>query len=135
MARALYGDVLGGSVTRLEQYAACAYAQFLSFGLGLKERRLHRFAPADMGTLFHEVLRRFFAKVYGSSGELPADEKRRQMVRDCLKEAVEDGAGRGLKDSARGEYLLERVERIADRTLWALCEQLKRGDFNAEYTI
>ena len=132
VARALYGDVLGGSVTRLEQYAACAYAQFLSFGLGLKERRLHRFAPADMGTLFHEVLRRFFAKVYGSSGELPADEKRRQMVRDCLKEAVEDGAGRGLKDSARGEYLLERVERIADRTLWALCEQLKRGDFKPE---
>ncbi len=27
-AKALYGTVLGGSVTRLEQYASCAYAHF-----------------------------------------------------------------------------------------------------------
>lgn len=55
VARALYGDVLGGSVTRLEQCAACPDAQFLSFGLGLRREGCHRFAPADMGTLFHEV--------------------------------------------------------------------------------
>ncbi len=134
VAKALYGDVLTGSVTRLEQYAACAYAQFLSFGLGLRERKLHRFAPADMGTLFHEVLRLFFARVYGSAGgkDLPGEEERKRLVHDCLREAVEAGAGRGLTDTARGEYLLSRVERIADRTLWALCEQLKRGDFQPE---
>ena len=32
-ARALYGQKLQGSVTRLEQFAACAYAHFLKYGL------------------------------------------------------------------------------------------------------
>ncbi len=161
VAKALYGDVLSGSVTRLERYAACAYAQFLSYGLQLAERRLHEFAAADMGTLFHEVIRKFFAKVYGKDSELaaelaaresgdaddasatalqtanaqvmiPTDEQRRQLVRQCLKEAVDEGNSRGLEDTARGAYLLERVEHTADRTLWALCEQLARGDFHPE---
>ncbi len=160
VAKALYGDMLSGSVTRLEQYAACAYAQFLSYGLQLAERRLHEFAAADMGTLFHEVIRKFFAKVYGKKGEglpttqgqaqdgasgsgqtgeepqaslgIPGDELRRHLVHQCLQEAVAEGSSRGLEETARGAYLLERVERTADRTLWALCEQLARGDFRPE---
>ena len=146
VARALYGDMLSGSVTRLERYAACAYAQFLSYGLQLAERRLHEFAATDMGTLFHEVIRKFFAKVYGKDSEvvieapageegktmIPTDEQRRQLVRQCLQEAVDEGNSRGLEDTARGSYLLERVEHTADRTLWALCEQLARGDFHPE---
>ncbi|MBP3700337.1 MAG: exodeoxyribonuclease V subunit gamma, partial [Lachnospiraceae bacterium] len=152
VAKALYGDMLSGSVTRLEQYAACAYAQFLSYGLQLAQRRLHEFAAADMGTLFHEVIRKFFAKVYGKNSDVtemvqPAekagttsaaqrlitDEKLRQrLVHQCLEEAVNEGSSRGLEDTARGAYLLERVERTADRTLWALCEQLARGDFHPE---
>lgn len=161
VAKALYGDMLSGSVTRLERYAACAYAQFLSYGLQLAERRLHEFAAADMGTLFHEVIRKFFAKVYGKDSEaaaektgremvdadgvgdtqsqmvgvqmmIPTDQQRRQLVHQCLKEAVDEGNGQSLMDTARGAYMLERLEHTADRTLWALCEQLSRGDFHPE---
>ena len=38
-ARALYGPVLQGSVTRMERYASCAYAHFLRYGLELLERQ------------------------------------------------------------------------------------------------
>ena len=34
-----------------------------------------------------------------------------------------------VSDTARNEYLGRRVERITDRTVWALTEQLKKGDF------
>ena len=38
VAKALYGNELKNSVTRLEQYAACACAHFLTYGLRLQER-------------------------------------------------------------------------------------------------
>ena len=38
-ARALYGQSLQGSVTRLEQFASCGYAHFLKYGLELMERQ------------------------------------------------------------------------------------------------
>ncbi|MCD8330775.1 MAG: PD-(D/E)XK nuclease family protein, partial [Lachnospiraceae bacterium] len=59
-ARALYGPELTGSVTRLEQYAACACAQFLAYGLRLTERRENTFTGADRGNYFHRALETFF---------------------------------------------------------------------------
>lgn len=56
MARALYGTQLENSVSRLERFAACAYAHFLEYGLMLKEREEYRFEQVDMGNIFHEVL-------------------------------------------------------------------------------
>ena len=53
-ARALYGKILQGSVTRLEQYASCAYAHFLRYGLELMERREYELEAVDMGNLFHQ---------------------------------------------------------------------------------
>ena len=75
----LYGAVLNGSVTRLEGYAACAYAHFLNHGLELKKLREYELDLSDMGNLhihadliaglpyedFHSFGRSFDA-VYGS---------------------------------------------------------------------
>ena len=55
-ARALYGTILNGSVTRMEGYAACAYAHFLSHGLELKKRREYELDFSDMGNLFHRSI-------------------------------------------------------------------------------
>ena len=45
IARMVYGTVLENSVSRLERYAACAYAHFLQYGLNLKEREVFQFCP------------------------------------------------------------------------------------------
>lgn len=59
-ARALYGQKLQGSVTRLEQFAACAYAHFLKYGLELMERQEYQLEAVDMGNLVPPVLRPVF---------------------------------------------------------------------------
>ena len=59
-AQKLYSPILRGSVTRMERYAACAYAHFLSFGLELRERREYELAAADLGNLFHSSIDLFF---------------------------------------------------------------------------
>ena len=47
-ARALYSPILRGSVTRMELYASCAYAHFLSYGLELSERQMYEIGRAHV---------------------------------------------------------------------------------------
>ena len=57
--RAIYGKTLSVSTSRLERYAACAYAYFLEYTLQLKERLDHTFNVIDMGNVYHEALERY----------------------------------------------------------------------------
>ena len=68
-AKALYGTVLGGSVTRLEQYASCAYAHFLNYGLELAERQQYELAAMDIGNLFHDSIDLCFKRMKEQGGD------------------------------------------------------------------
>lgn len=133
-ARALYGTLLNGSVTRLEQYAACAYAHFLSHGLDLRERQEYEIDLSDMGNLFHRTIDFFFSRAHKEGLALPAvsDAKRRELVRACVAEVSQEYRNTIMKSSARNDYLTRKVERIADRTVRALLYQLGKGDFRPE---
>ncbi len=133
-ARAVYGDVLSGSVTRLEKYAACAYAQFLTYGLRLTERVEYEFGGADRGNFFHKALETFFhcLKEEHLSPEQISEEKRRELTARCIAAATEAAGKEILGSTAKNAYYVERWSRITDRTLWALCEQWKAGDFRPE---
>lgn len=39
-----------------------------------------------------------------------------------------------LKDSSRNSFMIKRMEDLADRTIWAMGEQLKCGDFVPLYS-
>lgn len=131
VAKALYGSPMVGSVTRLEQYAACAYAHFLSYGLRLKEREEFKLTLPDLGTIFHAVLE-LYAKELKKQNKNWNDvskEEREQLVEKCVTEVTEEYGNTILKSSGRNEYVIRRIERIAKRTLWALTEQVSKGDF------
>ncbi len=130
-ARALYGRVLEGSVTRLELYAACAYSHFLRYGLELMERREYELGAVDMGNLFHQSLD-FCFEALGKQGLSLAslsEDQRRELVTASVKKAAEDYGNTILQSSSRNAYLVRRISRITDRTMWALGEQLKKGEF------
>lgn len=131
-ARALYGQTLQGSVTRLEQFASCAYAHFLKYGLELMERQEYELAAVDMGNLFHQSIDRCFAsmKEQGQDWRELTEEGRRALVKECVAQVTEEYGNTIMGSSARNAYLAGRIERITDRTIWALAEQVKKGDFN-----
>ena len=130
-ARALYGQSLQGSVTRLEQFASCAYAHFLKYGLELMERQEYELAAVDMGNLFHQSIDRCFAVMKERKQDWRGltEEGRKQLVKECVARVTEEYGNTIMASSARNAYLAGRVERITDRTIWALAEQVKKGDF------
>lgn len=130
-ARALYGEILQGSVTRLEQYASCAYAHFLRYGLELMERREYELEAVDMGNLFHQSIDRCFQvmKAQGRDWRNLTEEGRQGLVKESVSQVVADYGNTIMMSTARYAYLAGRVERMTDRTIWALAEQVKRGDF------
>lgn len=131
VTKALYGNMLDNSVTRLEQFAACAFAHYLSYGLRLRERELQQFASVDMGNIYHDVLERFAKGIEMSEYtwfDIP------QEAQDALlSQSMEDAiAGSGIGDvfeDARNSYLLKRMETTAKRTIWALMLQVRKGKF------
>ncbi len=131
VARALYGEVLSGSVTRLEQYAACAYGHFLKYGLELVERKRYELAASDIGNLFHESIDRCFREVLekGYDWHTMTDETRDALVERCVASVTEQYGNTILGSSARNAYLAHRVEQITKRTIWALQQQILKGDF------
>ena len=134
VAHALYGTVLENSVTRLEQYAACAYAHFLMYGLKLSEREQYEFAPVDMGNIFHETLEAFSKKLDASDytwKTLPR-EVADEWVEECLASLTVDYGNTVLNSSARNSYMIRRMARILKRTVWALGEQIRKGMFTPE---
>jgi len=118
-------------VTRMEQYASCAYAHFLSYGLELMERQEYELAAMDIGNLFHDSIDLWFARMKeeGRDFKTLTEEERKTMVHECVTKVTEEYGNTVLKSSARNAYLAGKVERITDRTVWALSEQLKKGDF------
>lgn len=133
-AKELYGSILNGSVTRMEGYAACAYAHFLSYGLELKKRREYELDLSDMGNLFHRSIDLFFHEVQkrGMDFRTISDKERHALVKTIVEQVSFEYRSTIMKSSARNSYLGRKVERITDRTIRALIHQIQKGDFEPE---
>ncbi|MCD7725045.1 MAG: helicase-exonuclease AddAB subunit AddB [Clostridiales bacterium] len=134
VTRALYGTMLQNSVSRLEKYAACAYAHFLQYGLALKERGEYSFEAVDMGNVFHGVLE-LFADQLAEHGYTWFDfpgEAAAQMVDKAMESYTARYGETILYSSARNRHLLKRIARIMNRTVLTLQTQLKKGSFVPE---
>ena len=134
IARMVYGTVLENSVSRLERYAACAYAHFLQYGLNLKEREVFRLENTDLGNIYHEVLEVFShrLKEHGYTWLDFPKEEGEQLLWEALENCSMQYGETILYSSARYQYMIERMYRILKRTIWALKEQLKSGKFLPE---
>lgn len=131
IARALYGSVLYGSISRLERYAACPYSHFLQYGMGISEHKEYVLESADLGNIFHDVLAGFGRDLEKDGyswknfpieyGEARIDE-RLEVIRKQYGEEL-------LLDKARNGYALSRAERILKRSVFVLQKHMQAGGF------
>lgn len=131
VSRAVYGSLLENSVSRLEQYAACAYSHFLKYGLTLRQREEYSFEQADLGNIYHNVLEIFSGKLLENRYtwfDFP-DAEGDRLLREALMSCAAAYGETILYSNARYEYMTERIYRILRRTVRTLRRQLQGGSF------
>ncbi len=136
-AEKLFG-LRDASVSRLERFAACAMAHFLTYGLNLKEREEYEFAALDFGNIFHAALEKYAKKVesVGVDWCEVGENERDQLIEDAIEESIIDYNNTLLHSTARNSYMIPRMKRMMKRTIWAMTKQLEHGDFRpAEHEI
>ncbi len=130
-ARALYGNTLKNSATRLERFAACAFSHFLQYGLCLQEREQYEFRPLEVGNVLHSALE-YFAN-YMEARKLEWSRLTEEQIAGissiCIKHVLAQSGYEILKDRARDQYMQNRMERMLKRSIRTLCRQLEKGDF------
>ena len=131
MAEKLYLDPERVSVTRLEKFASCAYAHFLSYGLRLSDRETYGFEAMDLGNIAHQALEHFARKAEEERLDwvtMP-EERRTELIDESVESSVLDYGNTVLFSSARNEYMIYRIKRLIRRSVWALTRQMEQGDF------
>ena len=129
--KTLYGNRIYSSVSRLEKFAACPFGYFVEYGLKAKERKTYQINMPDLGRLFHSALDIFSQKLQNRGIEwkdLDQDTSN-ALVEQTMDEIAPKLGNEILLSTARNKYLLVRLKRITKRAVWALTEQIKRGNF------
>ena len=134
ICRKLYGTVLENSVTRLERFAGCAFAHFLQYGLQLSRRQLNEFEPVDFGTILHDALERFARRMSeaGDDWFQMTKEHQNQYAKEAIEQAVAACKNTALADGERNIYLVRRMEKVLNRTVDVLGQQIRSGSFIPE---
>ena len=130
-AELLYGKDLVNSATRLERFAGCAFAHFCLYGLRLQERELYSFTPMDLGNVMHGALERFSVVLREEGKEWTdlSDEERDAFADRALGEVAGAYGNDILRSSARNGWLAGNIREMMHRTVWALQEQIRHGQF------
>jgi ATP-dependent helicase/nuclease subunit B len=127
----LYGDEIITSVSRLESYIGCPFSYFVRYNLKAAERRVYRVDYVDLGNIFHAVLEEF-SKILAQKG-ISWKELDGGIISGFVKDAVDvvmkNDTREILGASGANRYLARRVLRIAEKSVWALSEHIKMGDF------
>lgn len=130
-AGALFGDPKRVSVTRLERFAACAYAHFLTYGLRLSEREQYQFEAMDLGNIAHQSMERFARKAdeHRTKWTEMDEAMRSELIDASVEESILDYGNTVLYSSARNEYMITRIKKLIRRSVWALTKQMEQSDF------
>ena len=128
--RALYGDKLWLTASRVDNFHSCRYQYFLRYGLKAKPRQAASFSPPELGTFLHYLLENV-AREAGEAGGFAAlgDEEIRAMTRRWAREFIRTELEDYREKTPRFIYLFERLLDTAERIVLDTAQELKSSDF------
>lgn len=135
-AEQLYGKILEGSVTRLEQFVQCPFAHFARYGLQLMEREQYEISGLDHGNVFHKAMEHFSHELEreGRDWQDLTETEAAALAQQCIDYAVEHYQGKKYFQSHRTEFMTRRLKNELTHSVWAMWHQMQEGDFSQLYT-
>ncbi len=128
--RALYGESLWLTASRIDNFASCRFQYFLRYGLKAKPRQSAQFAPPELGTFLHYLLENV-AREAGEQGGFAAVDD--ETVAALTEKYVAEYVRRELQDfrekSPRFVYLFRRLTQTARRVVLDTARELRLSDF------
>ena len=123
-----------GSVTRFERFRNCPFQHFAQYGLKLRERRLYRFRAPDLGTLLHELLRRFGEQLKreGRRWSCVTETEAETLCHDLVTELAPKLMSNILASTHQYKHQTERIEQVAKHSIERLIAWDKVGAFHPE---
>ncbi|WP_240375501.1 helicase-exonuclease AddAB subunit AddB [Bacillus piscicola] len=131
-SKRLYGDTLKASVSRIEQFASCAFSQFAAYGLQLRERDIYKLEAPDIGQLFHAALKDMTEKLMKSGkdwGTVTTVECQ-STAKECVEKYVPFIQRNILLSSNKYKYLQKKLEDTVVRAAEILSRQAKASGFS-----
>lgn len=134
VAKALYGNNMSGSVTRLEKFANCAYAHYLQYGLNIKEREGFELADNEIGIMYHSALCIYSNKLKDSDKTWfnISNADRNSLADESMQEAILGFGNIDKFQTAAQMHKLDRMKEIFSQTIWAITKQIRKGRFVPE---
>ncbi|MGE4352816.1 MAG: PD-(D/E)XK nuclease family protein [Oscillospiraceae bacterium] len=128
--RALYGEKLRLSASRVDKFSACRFAYFLQYGLRAKPRRPAGFNPPQMGSFIHYVLEKVARSVGDQGGFHSIDHKTVDaLTDDAIAEYVHEKLNDFQEKTPRFVYLFRRLTKSVRAVVWDMAEELSYSDF------
>lgn len=127
----LYGDTLKTSVSRLEQYQACAFSYYLKYGLKLKEKDSFNVEAVDTGNLMHEVIDSFFERLdeLNISVKNIEEEQIKQITEDIVEEKLALKKYDIFNSIPKYRILAQRLKKVITKSMKYIVNSLKYSDF------
>lgn len=127
----LYGNTLKTSISRLEQYEACAFSYYLKYGLKLQEQSTFQVGTIDTGNFMHEVIDSFFE--YLEEKELSVKQLSEEQVTQITEEIVQEKLSLKRYDIFQSipkyRVLAQRLKKVIVRSMGYIVNSLKYSEF------
>ncbi|WP_180270656.1 PD-(D/E)XK nuclease family protein [Sporanaerobium hydrogeniformans] len=126
----LYKDELRTSITRLESFRSCACCYFMRYGIQAEERKIFKWDHAKIGTLFHRALEQYPKELdlLQTTWTKATKEQMDYGIKRATEVALE-AVMHSQREEGRFKYTASKVEKMTKRAIYALTQQLLKGEF------
>ena len=128
--RAIYGERVSMTASRLERMRSCHFAYFMEYGLRARPRETAAFDAPQIGTFLHFLLENVTRDVLAEGGFAAVEqEELHRLVRRYTERYVEQELHNFQNRNARFRYLFARLRTTAYAVINQVAAELRCSDF------